>query len=399
MNIPENYYSILEVDRNATNSEIKKSYRKLAMKYHPDKCSGEEERFKKIAEAYSILSDKTKKSQYDICGFANINIGDPMEIFTQIFTDFKPDIFANISDNIIDKFSNNENSDTKIFIKTFVSEDNFSNKINQAIPDMFNTFQNVVNGQENDSLKTGFMNTFLNGAMSSMNYNNNEQDLDNEDLYNEDLYNEDSYYENLPENISLTKEEILKNEFKDDNSRNICMKPKDIIIKKDYPLKEFYLDKNKRIKFIKTEIIDNDEKRISEILKVPIYYNKEIRFTGMGHNKKNHTENGDVIFKFDCIKNESFKIHGYHLIHNKNINVSNLYGEFKFDLELPNDTKIEIKCNDLYKTDLIITKENLGLPIPNENKRSDLFIKFNVIYPDLNDEDIQTLREIFARIN
>ena len=271
MNLPENYYSILEVNRNATNSEIKKSYRKLAMKYHPDKCLGEEDRFKKIAEAYSVLSDKTKKSQYDICGFSEINIGDPMEIFTQIFTDFKPDIFANISDNIIDKFSNNENLDTKIFIKTFVSEDNFSNKINEVIPDIFNTFQNVVNGQEDDSLKTGFMKTFLNGAMSSMNYNNDEQDLDDEDL---------------PENISLTKEEILKNEFKDDDSRNICMKPKDIIIKKDYPLKEFYLDKNKRIKFIKTEIIDNDEKRISEILKVPIYYNKEIRFKGMGHNKK-----------------------------------------------------------------------------------------------------------------
>jgi DnaJ-class molecular chaperone len=383
MNIPENYYSILEVNRNATNSEIKKSYRKLAMKYHPDKCSGEEDRFKKIAEAYSVLSDKTKKSQYDICGFSEINIGDPMEIFSQIFSDFNPDIFANISDNIINKFSNNENSDTKIFIKTFVSEDNFSNKINQAIPNIFDTFQNVVNGQEDDSLKTGFMKTFLNGAMSSMNYNNDEQNLDNEDSQ---------------ENISLTKEEILKNEFKDDNSRNTCMKPKDIIIKKNYPLKEFYLDKNKRIKFIKTEIIDTDEKKISEILKVPIYYNKEIRFKGMGHNKKNHTENGDVIFKFDCIKNELFKIHGYHLIHNKNINVSNLYGEFKFDLELPNDTKIEIKCNDLYKTDLIMIKENLGLPIPNENKRSDLFIKFNVIYPDLNDKDIQSLREIFTRI-
>ena len=74
MNISENYYSILGVDRKASLEEIKKSYRKLAMKYHPDKCQEGAEKFKKIAEAYSVLSDKTKKSQYDICGFVDINI-------------------------------------------------------------------------------------------------------------------------------------------------------------------------------------------------------------------------------------------------------------------------------------------------------------------------------------
>ena len=250
------------------------------------------------------------------------------------------------------------------------------------------------------------MKTFINGAMSSINLNNkttlNKENLNTENLNTEKLNTENLNTENLnTENINLDNfyYQDLKNEFKDDNSRELCMKPKDIIIKKNYPLKEFYLDKNKRIKFIKTDIIDNDEKKISEILKVPIYYNKEIKFKGLGHNKKNHSENGDVIFKFDCIENESFKIHHYHLIHNKDINVSNLYGEFKFDLELPNNTIIKINCNDLYKTDLIIVKENLGLPIPNEGKRSNLFIKFNVVYPELNDNDIETLKEIFSKIN
>ena len=404
MNISENHYSTLEVDRNATESEIKKSYRKLAMKYHPDKCSGEEEKFKKIAEAYSILSDKTKKAQYDICGFAEINIGDPMEIFTEIFADFKPDIFANISDNIIGKFSNSKNVDTKIFVETFVSNDNLSSKINQAIPDMLNTFQNVVSGEEDDSLKSGFMKTFINGAMSSMNFNNTNDSYNKKHSNNiqhnshkKNFYKDSLDTEDLDENNFPYQD--LKNEFKDDNSREVCMKPKDIIIKKNYPLKEFYLDKNKRIKFIKTDIIDNNERKISEIIKVPIYYNKEIKFKGMGHNKKNHSENGDVIFKFDCIEDESFKIHHYHLIYNKDINVSNLYGDFIFDLELPDNTIIKIECNNLYKTDLIIVKENLGLPIPNENKRSNLFIKFNVIYPELNDDEIETLKDIFCKLD
>lgn len=60
----ENYYDILEVTENATQDEIKKSYRKLAMQYHPDK-GGNEEKFKKLSEAYDIIGDETKRVQYD----------------------------------------------------------------------------------------------------------------------------------------------------------------------------------------------------------------------------------------------------------------------------------------------------------------------------------------------
>jgi molecular chaperone DnaJ len=60
----ENYYEILGVPETANNDEIKKSYRKLAMEHHPDK-GGNEEKFKKISEAYDILSDNNKRQQYD----------------------------------------------------------------------------------------------------------------------------------------------------------------------------------------------------------------------------------------------------------------------------------------------------------------------------------------------
>ncbi len=61
----EDYYDILGVSRSATKEEIKKAYRKLANKYHPDKNPNGDEQFKKIAEAYSVLGDETKRSQYD----------------------------------------------------------------------------------------------------------------------------------------------------------------------------------------------------------------------------------------------------------------------------------------------------------------------------------------------
>ena len=61
------YYSVLGVAKNATDQDIKKAYRKLAHKYHPDK-GGDERKFKEINEAYQILSDKSKKEQYDKFG-------------------------------------------------------------------------------------------------------------------------------------------------------------------------------------------------------------------------------------------------------------------------------------------------------------------------------------------
>lgn len=61
----QDHYKILELEDNATNEDIKRSYRKLALKYHPDKNNGEDIKFKEINEAYEILSDPVKKRDYD----------------------------------------------------------------------------------------------------------------------------------------------------------------------------------------------------------------------------------------------------------------------------------------------------------------------------------------------
>ena len=69
------YYEVLEIDKNASEAEIKKAYRKLAMKHHPDKNKDDkagEEKFKEASEAYEVLSDSDKRKKYDQFGHAGL---------------------------------------------------------------------------------------------------------------------------------------------------------------------------------------------------------------------------------------------------------------------------------------------------------------------------------------
>jgi molecular chaperone DnaJ len=96
----KDYYEVLGVDRGADENSIKKAYRKLAMKYHPDKNPGDnqaEERFKEAAEAYQVLSDPQKRSRYDQFGHAGFqgfggggfhDVNDIFSAFGDIFGDF-----------------------------------------------------------------------------------------------------------------------------------------------------------------------------------------------------------------------------------------------------------------------------------------------------------------------
>ncbi len=100
------YYEVLGVNKNATDDELKKAYRKMAIKYHPDRQQGKsdaekkeaEEKFKEAAEAYDVLSDSNKRARYDQFGFAGDQMGggfgggmsmdDIFSHFGDIFGDF-----------------------------------------------------------------------------------------------------------------------------------------------------------------------------------------------------------------------------------------------------------------------------------------------------------------------
>ncbi|KAI0981960.1 hypothetical protein GJ496_007765 [Pomphorhynchus laevis] len=131
------YYKILGIPRNATEADIKKAYRKLALKYHPDKCkeSNAEAKFKEVAEAYEVLIDKNKREIYDVHGEEGLQAssggeyagatgraggpkfrywsGDPTETFKNFFGDKFP--FSDLSDLMFDDGSSDMRDPFKLF--------------------------------------------------------------------------------------------------------------------------------------------------------------------------------------------------------------------------------------------------------------------------------------------
>ena len=106
MNNPD-YYKLLNISKNATNDDIKKAYRKLAIKWHPDKNNNSkesEEMFKKIAEAYSVLSDNNKRQQYDLRSHGSSDNGLVFDF------DSAEQLFSNIFNSPIYSFNFNEDN-------------------------------------------------------------------------------------------------------------------------------------------------------------------------------------------------------------------------------------------------------------------------------------------------
>ncbi|HHH11087.1 MAG TPA: molecular chaperone DnaJ, partial [Sorangium sp.] len=97
----QDYYELLGVERDASSAHIRKAYKKLALKYHPDRnagCSKSAQAFKEVTEAYAVLSDDDKRSRYDQFGHAGVdgavNFGNAGDVFSQ-FQDLFSNFFGN----------------------------------------------------------------------------------------------------------------------------------------------------------------------------------------------------------------------------------------------------------------------------------------------------------------
>lgn len=123
------HYDTLNINKNATYNEIKKAFRNLSFKYHPDKC-GTDDKFKKITFAYQILSDETKKQEYDRTLRFNKRTNDQEHSCSTSSTQIVPLITINVDISLNESFSG---CNKPIEIERIVLENNISSKEKEVI--------------------------------------------------------------------------------------------------------------------------------------------------------------------------------------------------------------------------------------------------------------------------
>ena len=139
----QDLYQTLGIEKNSSDADIKKAYRKLAMKYHPDRNpddSAAEQKFKSIQKAYAVLSDKQKRAAYDQFGHAGVNPQGGMgggfntgDAFNDIFGDVFGDIFGGGRAQAR-KSSAQRGSDLRYQVNLTLEQAVFGDKINVEIP-------------------------------------------------------------------------------------------------------------------------------------------------------------------------------------------------------------------------------------------------------------------------
>jgi DnaJ-class molecular chaperone len=361
----KDYYKILEIEKNATEEDIKKNYRKLALKYHPDKNQGDDNMFKEISEAYSILSNPDKRKQYDIIGDVDDNfndIEDPFHIFNNIFQQHMQS-FMNM------QYDNNININSIInnipgFQNAELPFGNVHVRVHTFPVDISNNSQNPL------------LNNIFNMNNTEKNWNENDNDDDDvEDINMGDIFSK--LFGKLKQNKKNTK--LKKEEY-------ICIKPPDIVYNIEVSLSEIYEQDNKKITINRKRLKNDKYINKKKIIEIPIYA-KEILLKEQGDELKNYKEKGDIIINIFNKKEDNFKrINEYDVLTFVNIEINKLYNAFCYELILPNKEVLFVQTEKMNLGKTLLQRINKkGMPYKDDNDKwlkGNLYIMYNVIYPD-----------------
>ena len=365
----KNYYSILGLEKNATEDEIKKSYKKLALKYHPDKNQGDNdaiEKFKEIAEAYSVLSDKDKRNQYDIMGSVDDNFmgEDPFAVFNNIFQQH---------------------------INTFMNM-KYEKDINIG-----GIFSNM-SGLPQESFPFGNVHVRVHTFPADVFQFNERIDDEYEDQPENIQSNIGNLFDKLFQNKNKNKNNFVNNNIKQKN-KIIYNKPDDIIYDITVSLSDIYNEKKKKINISRMRKKDGKYIEKKKKIEIPIY-GKEILLEGEGNEFKDYKERGNIIINIFNNNDDNFRrINDYDVLTYKEININEMYNAFIYDIKLPHGENIKVQTemminkNNLGQANLIQKIPKKGLPYKNENDNNcngNLYIIYKLILP-LNFEDLKNM--------
>ena len=333
-------YDNLNIKPNASQKDIKKAYRKLAVKYHPDKPTGNEEKFKEISHAYEILSNEEKRKLYDQFGEDAINGQTPQN---------PDDIFANIFSNMggFNPFGNSFGNRTRRKNKPFVHElhislqDIYKFKINKLkINKNINCSTCDGTGAKENGLQTC---SGCNGSGKKQKVTNN----------------------GFMQQIMIT-------------DCNMCNSTGQIIINK--------CDKcNGKRTTSKSEIIQIQ-------LNPDMNDGQKIIFENAGDESPGVLPS-DVIIILRIKPHKIFTKHNYDLIMKQNITLNEALCGAKFNIPHINDNNILIHTQVVIEPNSIHTINNLGFKY--NDKHGNLIIHFNVIFPKT--KDIKKYKQILYK--
>lgn len=352
----KNYYDILGIEKNASEDEIKKSYKKLAIKWHPDKnpnnISEAEKKFKEISEAYQVLSDKNKREIYDNYGEDGLKNGDgpnmntsPDDIFRMFFGGRSP--FQQGFDE--QSHRNAKKTDPKI-VNIPLTLKEFYNGTKKKISLKIKNICNNCEGYGGLNLKTcdecsGRGLNIINRVIGP----------------------------GMIQRIQAICNKCAGKKKISDNICSLCNGNKITISEKDFIL------------IIEPGCIHDDQKI----------------FKDLGDHFPNE-EPGDIIFLLKENNNSLFKRVGDDLIYNKNITLGDSITGTNINLEHINGEKINYNEFKIIKPGSYSIIPNQGMPVKDKsNTFGNLYVVYNIIYTNLvlSENDKNILRKILPISN
>lgn len=355
-----NYYDLLEVNNNSSVGDIKKAYKKMALKYHPDRNRDKEGKeledtelkFKNISVAYQVLSDDEKRKSYDMYGITDDSPlpNSAMDIFNEIFQSQMNSLFGdniNIAENIMSP----EIGGIKISLHSFTTGNN---------EDMTNTLKDTIK-----ILNKNIGNVFQ-----------RQTDVPQKEVYHKD--------------VKQIKQNVKKVVF--------LKQPPDLVFNIDASLEDIYCGKSKSIKVERYRKKVKKPEIETKKVKVPLY-GRSIRLENQGNELEGYVEPGALVINVLDKKHDKFKrINDGDLMYIHHISLKDVYTGFTFDIHHLNGENIIIKCEEssLILTDNFIQKiKKKGLPYYSETRekvvKGDLYIRYIIKLPDTYFEKLEQI--------
>lgn len=339
------YYKLLDIDKNASESDIKKAYRKLAMKFHPDRNPNNKEeaekKFKQIGSAYSVLSDSNKRKQYDMFGAEGVSNMGSVDAQFNPFNMFST-VFGNNMNPFGDMNKRGEQSDKK--------SPNKSINLNVKLSDLYNGKE--IKLDYNKRIKCS---QCSGSGASELKYLINCKDCKGEG------------------NIVIIKQfgPMIQKIVQECHA---C-RGKGKMVQKGYECPKCNGNK--------TEIF---KKKISFFIQPGTREGNKYVFKEDSDWNPDYKRVGDLVIILNSMSDPIFKREGDNLIINKNVSIKDALIGLKFRIKHMDNRILEFKFNNILSPDQELVAEKEGMPILNDGMdNGNLIIRFKIVFPELLD--------------